>query len=84
MVRERHGEYPSLWAAVESMVIIIDRVSSRLLNWFNQQEGDAGVHDGITRETCDRIEAPERKIKKLGQTIETLKLASVFPRRPKN
>ena len=46
MVQEHRGEYPSLWAGVESIAPKIGCVPQTLLEWVKRQEVDAGVRDG--------------------------------------
>src|SRR5512139_3583439 len=42
MVQEHRGEYPSLWAAVESIAPKIGCVPQTLLEWVKRVEVDAG------------------------------------------
>jgi transposase len=46
MVQEHRGEYPSLWAAVESIAPKIGCVPQTLLVWVKRQEVDAWVREG--------------------------------------
>ena len=46
MVQEHRGEYPSLWAAVESIAPKIGCVPQTLLEWVKRVEVDAGVREG--------------------------------------
>ena len=78
MVQEHRGEYPSLWAAIESIAPKIGCVPATLLDWVNRDEVDTGVRDGITSEERDRIKALERENKELRRANEILKLASAF------
>ena len=48
MVQEHRGEYPSLWAAVESIAPKIGCVPQTLLEWVKRKEVDAGVREGVT------------------------------------
>jgi len=48
MVQEHKGEYPSLWAAVESIAPKIGCVPHTLLEWVKRVEVDAGVQEGVT------------------------------------
>lgn len=43
MVQEQRGEYPSLWAAIESIAPKIVCVPQTLLEWIKQAEVDAGL-----------------------------------------
>jgi transposase len=78
MVQEHRGDYPSLWAAVESMAPKIGCVASTLLDWVKQSEVDAGGRAGVTTAEHDRVKALEREVKELRRANEILKLASAF------
>ena len=78
MVQEHRGEYPSLWAAVESMAPKIGCVPSTLLDWVKQSEVDAGGRPGTTTAEADRVRSLEREVKELRRANEILKLASAF------
>jgi transposase len=78
MVLEHRGEYPSLWAAVESIAPKIGCVAQTLLTWVKQHEIDAGVRDGVTTADAKRVKDLERENKELRRANEILKLASAF------
>jgi len=78
MVQEHRGEYPSLWAAVESMAPKIGCVSQTLLGWVQRHEVDTGVRDGVTTADAQRMKELERENKELRRANEILKLASAF------
>jgi transposase len=78
LVQEHRGEYPSLWAAVESIAPKIGCVPSTLLDWVKQAEVDAGSRPGVTTAEQDRIRDLEREVKELRRANEILKLASAF------
>ena len=78
MVQDHRGEYPSLWAAIESIAPKIGCVSQTLNEWVRKQEVDTGQRDGVTSEERDRIKALEREVKELRRANEILKLASAF------
>ena len=48
MVQDHRGEYPSLWAAVESIASKIGCVPQTLLIWVKRHEVDGGVREGVT------------------------------------
>ncbi len=62
MVLEQRGEYPSLWAAAQSMAPKIGCVPHTLYEWVKRHEIDSG----------------EREVKELRRANEILKLASAF------
>ena len=78
MVQEHRGEYPSLWAAVESIAPKIGCVPQTLLSWVQRHEIDTGVREGLTTAEHQRIKALERENKELRRANEILKLASAF------
>jgi transposase-like protein len=78
MVQEHRGEYPSLWAAVESIAPKIGCVPQTLLDWVKRQEIDSGVREGVTTTEAQRVKDLEREVKELRRANEILKLASAF------
>jgi len=78
MVQEQRGEYPSLWAAVESIAPKIGCVPQTLLEWVKQAEVDSGARKGVTTDEAQRIKDLEREVKELRRANEILKLASAF------
>ena len=78
MVQEHRGEYPSLWAAIESIAPKIGCVPQTLLDWVKRQEVDSGLRDGVTTSEAQRVKELEREVKELRRANEILKLASAF------
>jgi|SRR5665213_625814 len=78
MVQEHRGEYPSLWAAVESMAPKIGCVPQTLLSWVQRHEIDTGQRSGVTTAEAQRVKELERENKELRRANEILKLASAF------
>jgi transposase len=78
LVLEHRGEYPSLWAAIESIAPKIGCVAQTLLEWVKQSQVDTGARPGITSGEQDRIKDLEREVKELRRANEILKLASAF------
>ncbi len=78
LVQEHRGEYPSLWAAVESIAPKIGCVPQTLLDWVKQAQVDAGARPGVTTADAQRIKDLEREVKELRRANEILKLASAF------
>ncbi len=78
MVQEHRGEYPSLWAAIESISAKIGCVPHTLNEWVKKSEIDSGAREGVTSEERERIKALERENKELRRANEILKLASAF------
>lgn len=78
MVQEHRGEYPSLWAAVESIAPKIGCTAQTLNEWVKRHEIDSGARDGMTTADMERLKALERENKELRKANEILKLASAF------
>ena len=78
MVREHRGEYPSLWAAIESIAPKIGCVPQTLNEWVKRDQIDTGVRGGTTTTEMQRLKELEREVKELRKANEILKLASAF------
>ncbi|WP_326533812.1 IS3 family transposase [Pseudorhodoferax sp.] len=78
MVQEQRGEYPSLWAAIESIAPKIGCVPQTLNEWVKRAEVDAGAREGVTSSEAQRMKELEREVKELRRANEILKLASAF------
>jgi len=78
MVHEHRGEYPSLWAAIESIAPKIGCVPQTLNEWVKRDEVDTGSRVGTTTSENQRVKALEREVKELRRANEILKLASAF------
>ncbi|MBF8179816.1 IS3 family transposase [Herminiimonas contaminans] len=78
MVLEHRGEYPSLWATIESIAPKIGCVPQTLNDWVRKHEVDTGTRDGVTSAERERVKELEREVKELRRANEILKLASGF------
>ena len=78
LVHEHRGEYPSLWAAIESIAPKIGCVPQTLLDWVKQVEVDSGARPGVSIAEAQRIKDLEREVKELRRANEILKLDSAF------
>ncbi len=78
MVAEYRGDYPSQWAAVESIAAKIGCTPQTLLNWVRQHERDSGQREGPTTADQKRVKELEREVRELRKANEILKLASAF------
>ena len=76
MVQEHRGDYPSLWAAVESIAPKIGCVPQTLLDWVKREEVDAGQRDGLSSSERERLKQLERENKELRRANDNLKAAS--------
>lgn len=78
MVLEHRGEYPSLWATIESIAPKIGCVPQTLNEWVRKHEVDTGTRDGVTSAERERVKELERENRELRRANEILKLASAF------
>ena len=78
MVQEHREEYPSLWAAVESLAPKIGCVPHTLYEWMRKHEVDSCVRQGTSTADKDRLKELERENRELRKANEILKLASAF------
>lgn len=78
LVQEHRGEYPSLWAAVESIAPKIGCVPQTLLEWVKRAEVDAGERPGTTTAEVQRMKELERENKELRRANDILRTASAF------
>jgi transposase-like protein len=78
MVQEHRGEYPSLWAAIESIAPKIGCFPLTLNEWVRRHEIDTGAREGVSTDERKRVKALEREVKELRRANEILKLASSF------
>ncbi len=78
MVQEHRGEYPSLWAAIESIAPKIGCVPQTLNEWVRRYEVDTGMREGINSQEREHIKALEREVKELRRANDILKAASAF------
>ncbi len=72
------AQYPSQWAAIESIAPKIGCTSQTLLGWVKREEVDSGEREGVTTSERERLKALEREVKELRRANEILKLASAF------
>ena len=78
MVQQHRGEYPSLWAAIESIAPKIGCVPQTLHEWVKRDEIDNGMRAGVTTTDQQRLKELERENRELRKANEILKLASAF------
>ena len=78
MVFDAKDQYPSQWAAIESIAGKIGCTAETLRKWVRQGERDSGVRPGPTTAEQQRIRDLEREVRELRKTNEILKLASAY------
>ena len=78
MVFDAKDQYPSQWAAIESIAAKIGCTAETLRRWVRQSERDSGARSGPTTAEQQRIKELEREVRELRKTNEILKLASAY------
>ncbi len=78
MVFDAKDQYPSQWAAIESIAGKIGCTAETLRRWVREGERDSGVRDGPTTAEQQRVKELEREVRELRRANEILKLASAF------
>ena len=78
MVFDAKDQYPSQWAAIESIAAKIGCTAQTLSNWVRQAERDAGKRPGLTTDERERLKALERENRELKQANEILRKASAY------
>ena len=78
MVFDAKDQYPSQWAAIESIAGKIGCTAETLRRWVRQGERDGGARDGPTTAEHKRVKELEREVRELRRANEILKLASAF------
>lgn len=78
LLQENRGDYPSLWAAAESIAPKICCTAETLVEWLKRVEVDSGQRAGTSTDDAARIKALEREVKELRRANDILKTASAF------
>ena len=78
MVQEHRADYPSLWAAIESIAPKIGCVPQTLNDGVKKAEVASGQRAGTTTSEPQRIKELEREVKELRRANDILKTASAF------
>ena len=78
MVQEHSCEYPSLWAAAQSIAPKIGCTPETLIEWLKREQIDTGQRPGVTSAEAQRIKELERENKELRRANDILKTASAF------
>jgi transposase len=78
LVFDAKDQYPSQWAAIESIAGKVGCTAETLRKWVRQGERERGVRPGPTVAEQQRIKDLEREVRELRKTNEILKLASAY------
>jgi transposase len=78
MVQEHGKDYPSRWAAIESIAGKFGCSAQTLDGWLKRTEVDSGQRAGVPTEMAERMKALERENRELRQANEILRKASAY------
>ena len=78
LVREHEGEYPSQWAALQSIASKIGCSAGTLRGWVRQAERNASRRPGLTTAERERLKELERENRELRRANEILRKASAY------
>jgi transposase len=78
MVAEATPNYPSQWAAIESVADKIGASAETVRKWVRRAEVDGGQRPGLTSDEADQIKRLKREVAELRRANEILKAAAAF------
>lgn len=78
MVREHQGEYPSEWAAIQSISAKFGCTAETLRRWLRQTQPTPSTAKEMPGSEAGRIKALERENRELRQANEILRKASAY------
>lgn len=78
LVVEARPNYPSEWAAIESVAAKIGASAETLRKWIRQVEVEGGQRPGVTAEESAEIKKLRREVAELRRANEILKAAAAF------
>jgi len=78
LVHEHGAEYPSQWAAIQSIASKVGCTGETLRKWVRQAERDRGQRRGLTTDEQQRLKELEREVRELKRANEILRKASAY------
>ena len=78
MVLDHQGDYPSRWAAIDSVAQKIGCAPQSLHEWVRKTEVDSGKRAGVPTDVAEKVKALEREVRELRQANEILRKASSY------
>ena len=78
MVFDAKDQYPSQWAAIESIASKIGCTSESLRRWVQQSECDNGKRADLSTSDRERLKQLERENRELKRANEILRTASAY------
>jgi transposase-like protein len=78
MLHEHRSEYPSQWAAIQSISAKIGCTPETLRRWLRETEKSSVEQEGLTTTDRERLKALERENRELRQANEILRKPSAY------
>jgi transposase-like protein len=78
MLHEHRNEYPSQWAAIQSISAKIGCTPETLRRWLRATEKSSVAQEELTTTDRERLKALERENRELRQANEILRKASAY------
>lgn len=78
MLHEHRNEYPSQWAAIQSISAKIGCTPETLRRWLRETEKPSVAQEELTTTGRERLKALERENRELRQANEILRKASAY------
>lgn len=78
LVLTSESEYPSRWAAIQSVAAKIGCTPETLRTWINKMEVDSGIKPGVSSDHVARLKALERENRELKRANDILRSAAAF------
>lgn len=78
MVLDHQVDYPSRWAAIESVAQKIGCAPQSLHEWVRKTEVDKGKRAGVLTDIAENMKALERENRELRQANDILRKASAY------
>lgn len=78
LVVEHRGDYPSEWAAIQTVSKRLGMTAETLRRWVRRDQVDTGRRDGVSSAAAAEIRELKRRNAELEQTVEILKAAAAF------
>ena len=78
MVVDHRGEYPSQWAAIQSVASKLGLTAETLRRWVRQVEINEGSRAGLSTDEREKLRQLERENKELRRANAILKDASIY------
>jgi len=78
MALDRLNDYPSMWAACQTLAPKLNIGAETLRKWIVQAQVDTGDRVGPTSQELDEIRKLKAEVRDLREVNEILKAASIF------